>query len=144
MTHTIKTCCKSSSSSWMTVDIQPLYQLTCLTHQLSKAIRFMSHDRIRQWPIEFQSTTPETAQNDEYFCTHRCLLKLCPIISASPIDARGLLPNAHMANEPMHFSRKIRKQEAPDWRTSLFVIVFTRAALRTKYKGLPIIVPPYF
>jgi hypothetical protein len=36
-----------------------------------RAIRFKFHDRVKQCPIGFQSTTPETTQNDEYFCTYR-------------------------------------------------------------------------
>jgi hypothetical protein len=81
-------------------------------------------------------------QNDEHFYTYRRSVKLRLITNASLIDARGLLPNARMANEPTRFPHK--NQGAPDRRSSLLLILFTRAVPHTKSKVLPIDVPLYF
>jgi hypothetical protein len=39
----------------------------------------MFHGRLKQHPISFQSTTPETMQNDERFYTYRRSVALGPV-----------------------------------------------------------------
>jgi hypothetical protein len=122
-----------------------------------KVIHFKFHDQLRQRLIRFQSATLETTQNKESFCAYWHSVKLHPIISATLIIARGWLLNACMTNEPMNFSIRARgswsmylstsntfytcnigykNQGAPDQHTSLLLLLFTGASLRTK-KGAP-------
>jgi hypothetical protein len=133
------------------------------------AIRFRFHDWLNHRLISFQSATPRTTQNDEHFCAYRRSVNLHPIISASPIDARGLLPNARTVNVPTRFSvQKVRgsrstslstsntfythsatykKQGASNWHPSLvhtLLILFTCATPHKKSKGLPIRTSSYF
>jgi hypothetical protein len=104
-----------------------------------RAIRFKYHDWIKYLPIGFQKVNLGTAQNDERFYSYQCSLRLHPTKSASLIDARGLLPKACMANEPMRLS--IQKASG-SWSMSLSTsTLFTHVVAQTKSKGLPVDVP---
>jgi hypothetical protein len=79
----------------------------CVPNTLDlRAIHFKFHDRLNHCPIGFQNMTPRTTQNDECFCAYRCSVKLHPINIVSPVDVRGLLPNAHTTNESIRFQHK--------------------------------------
>jgi hypothetical protein len=83
-----------------------LYKFVRLTHRLSmlSTLSFtISVSSARSAFIvqpRFHSVTPKTAQNNEHFCAYRHSMVLHPIISVTPIDARGKPMNARTTNMP--------------------------------------------
>jgi hypothetical protein len=99
-----------------------------------RTIRFKFHGRLKQRRTNFQITTLETTQNDEHLCAYRHSVVLGSITGATQSTSGA---DIRMHARPMcQCIRKSKglpiKQEATNWRASLYLLLFIRAFSRAQ------------